>query len=78
MVSFEYKNSMQFVTFIIQQIYVLQRKFYIKLSTLKMKMFIVFAICIAAALAAPADDPKDAVVLKYENDNIGIDGYKFA
>lgn len=45
-----------------------------------MKFFIVFAVIIAAALAAPApaDDPKDAVVLKYENDNIGIDGYNFA
>lgn len=43
-----------------------------------MKMFIVFAVVIVAALAAPLDDSKDAVILKYENDNIGIDGYKFA
>lgn len=41
-------------------------------------MFIVFAVVIAVALAAPLDESKDAVILKYENDNIGIDGYKFA
>lgn len=29
-------------------------------------------------LAAPLDDPKQAQILRYENDNIGIDGYKFA
>lgn len=44
-----------------------------------MKMFIVlFAVVIVAARAAPLDESKDAVILKYENDNIGIDGYKFA
>lgn len=44
-----------------------------------MKMFIVLAVVIVAALAAPLDEPKDGVViLKYENDNIGIDSYKFA
>ena len=43
-----------------------------------MKMFIVFAVVIAVALAAPVDESKDAVVLKYENDNIGVDGYNFA
>ncbi|KAG4077468.1 hypothetical protein HA402_002895 [Bradysia odoriphaga] len=43
-----------------------------------MKMIIVFATIVACALAAPVDDPKDATVLKYENDNIGVDGYKFA
>ncbi|KAG4077473.1 hypothetical protein HA402_002900 [Bradysia odoriphaga] len=43
-----------------------------------MKSFIVFVAIVAAALAAPVDDSKDAVILKYENDNIGVDGYKFA
>lgn len=43
-----------------------------------MKMFIVLAVCVAVALAAPLDDSKDAVVLKYENDNIGVEGYNFA
>lgn len=43
-----------------------------------MKMFIVFALVIVAALAAPLDESKNAVVLKYENDNIGVDSYKFA
>lgn len=39
-----------------------------------MKFLIVFALCIAAALAAPAND---AEVLSSSFDNIGIDGYKF-
>lgn len=43
-----------------------------------MKSFIVFVAIVAVALAAPLDSSKDAVVLKYENDNIGVDGYKFA
>lgn len=44
-----------------------------------MKYFIVLvAFIVQAALAAPAEDPKDATVLRYENDNIGIDGYNFA
>jgi hypothetical protein len=43
-----------------------------------MKFFIVLAVLIASALAAPLDDPKNAQILRYENDNIGIDGYKFA
>ena len=33
---------------------------------------------VAAALAAPIDDSSNAQILRYENDNIGIDGYKFA
>lgn len=43
-----------------------------------MKTIIVLATIVACALAAPIDDPKDATVLKYENENIGIDGYNFA
>lgn len=42
-----------------------------------MKMFIVFAVVIAAVLAAPVEDPKDATILRYNSDNIGIDGYNF-
>jgi hypothetical protein len=38
---------------------------------------IVLAGLIAVALAAPLDDSKDAQILKYESDNIGIGGYKF-
>lgn len=50
-----------------------------KSRSTKMKMFIVFvAVIVGVALAAPLDESKDAVILKYENDNIGIDGYKFA
>lgn len=43
-----------------------------------MKMIIVFAVVLAVALAAPIDDSQSATILKYENDNIGVDGYKFA
>lgn len=53
-----------------------------------MKFFIVFALVIATALAAPprkavrqsraSGSDADTTILKYENDNIGIDGYNFA
>lgn len=44
-----------------------------------MKILIVLATVTALALAAPAsDDSANAQILKYENDNIGIDGYNFA
>lgn len=43
-----------------------------------MKFIVLFAVLIAAALAAPIDDSANAQILRYENDNIGIDGYKFA
>lgn len=41
-----------------------------------MKFAIVFVALFAASLAAPAG-PTDET-LKYENDNIGVDGYKYA
>lgn len=41
-----------------------------------MKFAVVFAAVLAVALAAPADE-RDAQVLKYENDNLGVDGYNF-
>jgi hypothetical protein len=40
-----------------------------------MKFMIVFALCIAAALAAPAEDVS---IVKLEQDDIRADGYKFA
>lgn len=40
----------------------------------KMKVLIVFSLFVVAALAAPAND---ATILKYENDNIGLDSYNF-
>ncbi|XP_055387444.1 flexible cuticle protein 12-like [Condylostylus longicornis] len=43
-----------------------------------MKYAIVFAALFAVALAAPLDDPANAQVLRYDNDNIGVDGYNFA
>lgn len=43
-----------------------------------MKFAIVFAVIMAVALAAPLDDSKDAQILRYESDNIGVDGYQFA
>jgi hypothetical protein len=41
----------------------------------KMKFLVVFALCIVAALAAPAEDVQ---ILKNDFENIGVDGYKFA
>lgn len=44
-----------------------------------MKLIIVFlATVLAVTLAAPVDDPKDAQIVSYESENIGIDGYKFS
>lgn len=43
-----------------------------------MKFIIVLAVLFVAAVAKPLDDSANAQILKYENDNIGIDGYKFA
>ena len=43
-----------------------------------MKFAIVFVAVLAVAVAAPLDSPQDAQILKFENDNIGVDGYKFA
>lgn len=42
-----------------------------------MKMFIVLAVIVAVALAAPVDD-SETTVLKYDNDNIGVGEYNFA
>ncbi|XP_055373367.1 flexible cuticle protein 12-like [Condylostylus longicornis] len=41
-----------------------------------MKFVIVLSALLAVALAA-GGDPKDATVVRYDNDNIGVDGYKF-
>lgn len=45
-----------------------------------MKFALVFAAIFAVAVAGPISpvDHKDATVLKYENDNIGVGGYKYA
>lgn len=45
-----------------------------------MKMFIALLACLlAVAQAAPAAvNDAETTILKYENDNIGIDGYNFA
>lgn len=45
---------------------------------MKYATVIVFGVIVGCALAAPLDDAKHATVLRYENDNIGLDGYKFA
>lgn len=42
-----------------------------------MKFIICLAALIAVTIAAPLDDPKDAQVLRYENDNDGIASYKY-
>lgn len=43
-----------------------------------MKFAIVLVTVLVAVIAKPIDDSQNAVILKYENDNIGIDGYRFA
>lgn len=43
-----------------------------------MKFIVILALAVTACLAAPLDDSANAQILKYENENIGIDGYKFA
>lgn len=42
-----------------------------------MQYLIVLAVLVAVATSIPVD-PKDVEVLRYDNDNIGVDGYKFA
>lgn len=43
-----------------------------------MKFIVIIALAVSACIAAPVDDSANAQILRYENDNIGIDGYKFA
>ncbi|KAM3956659.1 flexible cuticle protein 12-like [Aphomia sociella] len=44
-----------------------------------MKSFIVLALFVAAAVAAPAGGPDStAQILRYDSDNIGVDGYKYS
>ncbi|XP_055844481.1 endocuticle structural protein SgAbd-6 [Episyrphus balteatus] len=43
-----------------------------------MKLILVLVAVCAIASAAPADDSKNAEIISYENENIGIDGYKFS
>lgn len=40
--------------------------------------FVVLALFVAAALAAPANPDADAQVLRYDSDNIGVGGYNYA
>ncbi|XP_063824446.1 flexible cuticle protein 12-like [Ostrinia nubilalis] len=42
-----------------------------------MKSFIVLALFVAAAVAAPAGPDADAQILKQDVDNIGVDGYSY-
>ncbi|EDS45679.1 flexible cuticle protein 12 [Culex quinquefasciatus] len=42
-----------------------------------MKFAIAFAAILAVALAAPPHEERDAHITKYENDNLGVDGYRF-
>lgn len=43
-----------------------------------MKFAIVLLAVLAAAVAVPLEDPRVAQIVRYESDNIGTDGYKFA
>lgn len=49
-----------------------------QINQFKMKMIIIFAALFAAVLAAPVDDSNVAQVLRYENDNVGLEGFKYA
>lgn len=42
-----------------------------------MKLSVAFAAILAVALAAPPQEERDAHIVKYENDNLGLDGYRF-
>ncbi|KAL4707623.1 hypothetical protein ACJJTC_014728 [Scirpophaga incertulas] len=42
-----------------------------------MKFLIVLACIVAAALAVPVSDPRSATVVRYNFDNIGVEGYNF-
>ncbi len=42
-----------------------------------MKMIICLAVLIAVAAAIPVDDSAVATVLRYDNDNVGVEGYKY-
>lgn len=42
-----------------------------------MKMFIILAVCIAVAMAAPAESDQQTTVLRSESE-VNPDGYKFA
>uniref|UniRef100_A0A2A4J8W9 Cuticle protein n=1 Tax=Heliothis virescens TaxID=7102 RepID=A0A2A4J8W9_HELVI len=43
-----------------------------------MKSFIVLALFVAAVAAAPAGPDADAQILRYDSDNIGVEGYNYA
>ncbi|XP_058833210.1 flexible cuticle protein 12-like [Topomyia yanbarensis] len=40
-------------------------------------VLIVCFVLLVAAFASPLDDSKSAQILKYDSENIGIDGYRF-
>ncbi|XP_058460930.1 flexible cuticle protein 12-like [Malaya genurostris] len=42
-----------------------------------MRTIVVFFALLIAAFAAPVDDSRSAQILKYDSENIGIDGYRF-
>ncbi|KAG5676772.1 hypothetical protein PVAND_006581 [Polypedilum vanderplanki] len=44
-----------------------------------MKLLFALIVCvIGVCLAAPLDDSKNAQILRYENDNVGLGNYQFA
>nr|P45589.1 RecName: Full=Flexible cuticle protein 12; Flags: Precursor [Hyalophora cecropia]AAA85640.1 cuticle protein 12 [Hyalophora cecropia] len=42
-----------------------------------MKSFVVVALLVAVAAAVPLTPDGDAQILKYENDNIGVEGFQY-
>ncbi|XP_053603469.1 flexible cuticle protein 12-like [Plodia interpunctella] len=43
-----------------------------------MRTCIVFALCVAVATAASVGNDREASVLRYDNNNIGVDGFNYA
>lgn len=58
--------------------FLLSKHIPVQLTPFIMKFLIAFAALVAVCLAAPLDDSKNAQILKYENDNIGLGGYSYA
>lgn len=47
----------------------------IYIKKLNFLTILLFAICIVNCV--PIDDPKHAQVIRYENDNVGLNGYNY-
>lgn len=51
----------------------------VQINSFKMKIFVVILATLTCyCLAAPLDDSKNAQIVKYENDAVGLGGYSYA